>query len=194
MLWLQRSWVIAIAGSALLPGAASSQAKVLSTVSSPPIATAAVAGAISVNIASGAIQSLSGVVDNTPNNFPSTVGITLTWDLAPSTGAVQVIGYFSNPAAAMTSGPVSIPSSWIRGRVLTTGVQGAPTTYTAFTQSGAGGVGSAGGSLLLFSQPILGYSKTGTQTVDLQLQLDLTGRTLTTGSYSGTLNIRAVSQ
>jgi len=123
-----------------------------------------------------------------------TVGITLTWDLAPSTGAVQVIGYFSNPAAAMTSGPVSIPSSWIRGRVLTTGVQGAPTTYTAFTQSGAGGVGSAGGSLLLFSQPILGYSKTGTQTVDLQLQLDLTGRTLTTGSYSGTLNIRAVSQ
>ena len=58
-----------------------------------------------MNIASGAIQSLSGVVDNTPNNFPPTVGITLTWDLAPSTGAVQVIGYFSNPAAAMTSGP-----------------------------------------------------------------------------------------
>lgn len=48
--------------------------------------------------------------------------------------------------------------------------------------------------MLLFTQPILGYSKTGTQTVDLQLQLDLTGRTLTTGSYSGTLNIRAVSQ
>jgi hypothetical protein len=192
-MWLQRSWVIAIAGSALLPGAASAQAKVVSTVNSPPMA-AAVAGAISVNIASGAIQSLPGIVDNAPNNFPSTVGITLTWDLAPSTGAVQVIGYFSNPAAAMTSGSVSIPSSWIRGRVLTAGVQGAPTTYTAFTQSGAGGVGSAGGSLLLFSQPILGYSKTGTQTVDLQLQLDLTGLTLAAGSYSGTLNIRAVSQ
>jgi len=192
-MWLQRSWVIAIAGSALLPGAASSQAKVLSTVSSPLIAAAAT-GTISVSIASGAIQSLSGVVDNAPNNFPSTVGITLTWDLAPSTGDVQVIGYFSNPTAAMTSGPVSIPSSWMRGRVLTTGVQGAPTTYTAFTQSGAGGVGSAGGSLLLFRQPILGNSKTGTLTVDLQLQLDLTGRTLAAGSYTGTLNIRAVSQ
>jgi len=193
-MWLQRSWVIAIAGSALLPGAASSQAKVLSTVSAAPMAVTAAAGAISVNIASGAIQSLSGVVDNAPNNFPSTVGVTLTWDLAPSTGAVQVIGYFSNPTVAMTSGPVSIPSSWIRGRVLTAGVPGAPTAYTAFTQSGAGGVGSAGGSLLLASQPILGYSKTGSLTLDLQLQLDLTGRTLAAGSYSGTLNIRAVTQ
>ena len=193
-MWLQRLWVIAIAGSALLPGVASSQAKVLSTVSSQPMAVAAAAGAISVNIASGAIQSLSGVVDNEPNNFPSSVGITLTWDLAPSTGAVQVIGYFSNPAVAMANGPVSIPSGWIRGRVLTAGVHGAPPTYTPFTQNGAGGVGSAGGSLLLFSQPILGYSKTGTLTVDLPLQLDLTGRTLAAGSYSGTLNIRAVSQ
>jgi len=178
----------------LLPGAASSQAKVLSTVSPAQAAVTTAAGTISVNISSGAIQSLDGVIDNTPNNFPSTVGISLTWDLTPSTGAVQVIGYFSNPAVAMTSGPVSIPSSWIRGRVLTAGVQGAPTTFTAFTQTGAGSVGSAGGSLLLFSQPILGYSKAGTQAVDLQLQLDLTGRTLGAGSYSGTLNIRAVSQ
>jgi len=193
-MWLQRSCVIAIAGSVLLPGAASSQAKVLSTVSPAQAAVTTPAGTISVNISSGAIQSLDGVIDNTPNNFPSTVGISLTWDLTPSTGAVQVIGYFSNPAVAMTSGPVSIPSSWIRGRVLTAGVQGAPTTFTAFTQTGAGSVGSAGGSLLLFSQPILGYSKAGTQAVDLQLQLDLTGRTLGAGSYSGTLNIRAVSQ
>jgi hypothetical protein len=167
---------------------------VLSTVSSPSAAVATAAGTISVNIASGAIQSLTGVIDNATNDFPSTVGITLTWDLVPSTGAVQVIGYFTNPAVAMTSGPVSVPSSWIRGRVMTAGVQGAPTTYTPFSQSGAGGVGSAGGSLTLFSQPILGYSKAGTQTVDLQLQLDLTGRTLAAGSYSGTLNIRAVSQ
>jgi len=193
-MWLQWSCVIAIAGSVLLPGAVRSQAKVLSTVSPTQAVAAAATGSISVNIAAGAIQSLNAIVDNTPNNFPSTVGISLTWDLTPSTGSVQVIGYFSNPAGAMTSGPVSIPSSWILGRVLTAGVPGAPTTFTAFTQSGAGGVGSAGGSLLLFSQPILGYSKTGTLAVDLQLQLDLTGRSLAAGSYSGTLNIRAVSQ
>ena len=67
-------------------------------------------------------------------------------------------------------------------------------SFTAFTQNGVGGVGTAGASLSLFTQPVLGYSKTGTQTIDLQLQLDLVGRVLTAGSYSGTLNIRAVTQ
>jgi hypothetical protein len=193
-MWLLRSCLVAIASSALVSGVAKPQAKVLSTVSSLPTAAAALADAISVSIGSGAIQSLSNVTDNAQNTFPSTISITMTWDLHPSTGSVEVLGYFSNPASAMTSGPVSIPSSWIRGRVLTAGVTNAPTTYTAFTQNGVGGVGAAGGSLLLFSQPVLGYSKTGARTVDLQLQLDLTGRVLTPGSYSGTLNIRAVSQ
>jgi len=193
-MWLQRSCGIALVGSVLFPGVASSQARVLSTVSPAPAVAAAAASAISVSVASGAIQSLPAIVDNVPNNFPSTVGITLTWDLAPSTGSVQVIGYFTNPAVAMTSGPVSIPSSWIRGLVMTAGAPGAPTAYTAFTQSGTGGAGSSGGSHVLLNQPILGYSKTGTLTVDLQLQLDLTGRTLAAGSYSGTLNIRAVTQ
>lgn len=191
---LVRPLLVALASSALLAGLASAQPRVQSTVSTLPIASAALAGAISVSVTGGATQALSGVVDNAPNTFPSPVSITLTWDLHPSTGSVQVLGYFADPTAAMTSGPVSIPSSWLKGRVLTAGAQSAPTTYTAFTQTGTGGVGSAGGSLLLFSQPILGYSKTGTRTVDLDLQLDLTGRTLSAGSYSGTLNIRAVSQ
>jgi hypothetical protein len=109
---------------------------VLSTVSSIPTAAVALAGAISVSVGSGAIQSLSNVTDNAPNPFPSGVSVTLTWDLTPSTGSVQVLGYFANSAAAMTSGQASIPSSWIQGRVLTTGAQDAPTTYTAFTQNG----------------------------------------------------------
>jgi hypothetical protein len=193
-MWLVRPLLVALASSVLLTGASSAQTRVQSTVSTLPIASAALAGAISVSVTAGATQTLSSIVDNAPNAFPAPVSITLTWDLLPQTGSVQVLGYFANPAAAMTSGPVSIPSSWLKGRVLTAGAQSAPTTYTAFTQSGTGGVGSAGGSLLLFSQPILGYSKTGTRTIDLDLQLDLTGRTLSVGSYSGTLNIRAVSQ
>ena len=193
-MWLLRSCLVAVASAALFTRVASPQGRVLSTVSSLPTAAAALANAISVSVGSGAIQALPSVVDNAPNPFPSPVSISLTWDLHPSTGAVKVFGYFTNPAAAMTSGPVSIPSSWISGRVLTAGAQGAPTTYTPFTQNGVGGVGTSGGSLLLFSQPVLGYSKTGTTTVDLQLQLDLTGRVLSAGSYSGTLNIRAISQ
>ena len=193
-MWLLRSCLVAIASSALFTGVASPQARVLSTVSSLPAVAAAAANAISVSVGSGAVQSLASVTDNTPNTFPTPVSITLTWDLHPSTGSVQVLGYFANPAAAMASGPVSVPSSWLRGRVLTAGTPGAPTSFTAFTQNGVGGIGTAGGSLTLATQPVLGYSKTGTLTFDLQLQLDLTGRVLTPGSYSGTLNIRAVTQ
>src|SRR5690349_11280230 len=189
-----RSSIAQCVGSALLAGVASAQASVRSTVNTLPTASAAVAGSIAVSIGAGAIQSLGNITDNVANNFPSPVSITLTWDLHPSTGAVQVLGYFVDPTAAMRSGPVSIPSSWLKGRVLTAGAPGAPTSYTAFTQNGVGGAGTAGGSLSLLTQPILGYSKTGTVSFDLQLQLDLTGRVLTPGSYSGILNIRAVTQ
>jgi hypothetical protein len=167
---------------------------VQSTVSAIPTVAATAANAISVSVSAGATQTLASVTDNVPNTFPSPVSITLTWDLVPSTGSVQVLGYFVDPTAAMRSGSVSIPSSWLKGRVLTAGMPAAPTSYTAFTQNGVGGVGTAGGSLSLVTQPVLGYSKTGTLTFDLQLQLDLTGRVLTPGSYSGTLNIRAVTQ
>lgn len=189
-----RSCMVPCVGSALLSGVASAQASVHSTVSVPPAAAAAAAGSIAISITSGAIQSLGNVTDNAANNFPSPVSISLTWDLHPSTGAVQVIGYFTDPMAAMTSGPATIPSSWIKGRVMTAGAIGAPTTFTAFTQNGVGGIGTAGASLSLLTQPVLGYSKTGTQTIDLELQLDLIGRSLSAGAYTGTLNIRAVTQ
>ena len=189
-----RSCVATCGCSALLAGVVSAQASVHSTVSALPTASAALAGSIAISLGAGTVQSLGNVTDNVVNDFPSEVSITLTWDLHPSTGNVQVIGYFTNPTAAMTSGPVSIPSSWLKGRVTTPGAPGAPTTFTAFTQNGAGGIGAAGASLALLTQPVLGYSKTGTQTIDLQLQLDLVGRVLTPGAYSGTLNIRAVTQ
>jgi hypothetical protein len=189
-----RSCLLACAGSMLLIGVTGAQASVQSTVSALPTVSATIAGSIAVSVNAGTLQALGNVSDNVANSFPSPVSISLTWDLHPATGAVHVIGYFSNPAAAMNSGPASIPSSWLEGRVLTAGVQDAPTTFTAFTQNAVGGVGIVGGSLLLATQPILGYSKTGTLTFDLELQLDLTGRVLTPGAYSGTLNIRAVTQ
>jgi len=191
---LVRPCIATLVGSMLLSGVASAQASVQSTVSAIPIASAALAGSIAVSVDAGAIQALGNVSDNVVNSFPSPVSITLTWDLQPSTGAVQVIGYFSDPAAAMISGSASIPSSWLKGRVATAGVQGAPTTFTAFTQNAVGGVGIPGGSLSLATQPVLGYSKTGTLTLNLDLQLDLTGRVLAAGTYSGVLNIRAVTQ
>jgi len=189
-----RSCIPAFAGSMLLTGAAGAQAGVRSTVSALPTASAEITGSIAVSVSAGAIQALGSVSDDVATSFPFPVGITLTWDLHPSTGSVQVIGYFSDPSAAMTSGPASIPSSWLKGRVLTAGTPGAPTAFTAFTRSAVGGIGMPGGSLSLATQPVLGYSKTGTLTFDLELQLDLVGRVLTPGAYTGILNIRAVTQ
>ena len=92
---------------------------------------------------------------------------------------------------ALVAGTATIPSAWMRGRVAT----GSPTAFTAFTQGAVNGVGTAGGSLLLFQFSILGNNRRGTRTDALELQLDLTGRpTLTPGTYAGTLNIRAVAQ
>jgi hypothetical protein len=194
-MWLLRSCLVAIASSALLTGVAIAQPRIQSTVNPLPEVAAAAAGMVSISVGSGATQLLGAVTDNAPNNFPSPVSITLTWDLLPQTGTVDVVGYFTSASAAMTSGPVSIPASWIKGRVLPTGnLQNTPTTFTPFTQNAIGGIGSAGGSLRLFSQPVLGYSKTGSVTVNLDLQLDLTGQVLTAGTYSGTLTIRAVTQ
>ena len=188
-----RSWLPALAGSLLLAGASPGQTAVPSTVSTTPVA-AEMASFISIAINAGAGQTIANVTDNVVNSFPTPVTITLTWELHPATANVQVIGYFANPAMAMSSGSIGIPSSWIKGRVPTADVVGAPTTFTAFTQNGIGGVGTTGGSLALMTQPVLGYSKTGSKTIDLELQLDLVGRALTPGAYTGTLNIRAVTQ
>ncbi|HLQ21868.1 MAG TPA: hypothetical protein VK132_01615, partial [Gemmatimonadales bacterium] len=66
---------------------------------------------------------------------------------------------------------------------------------TAFTQNAVGGIGSAGGSLRLFSINISGPNKTATRTDNLNLQLDLTGAgSQRPGTYTGTLNIEAVTQ
>jgi hypothetical protein len=188
-----RSCVPVLAGSLLFASASVGQTVVQSTVSTPAM-SAAMANFISIAVNAGATQTIANVADSVVNAFPAPVTITLTWDLHPSTANVQVIGYFANPAMAMSSGSVGIPSSWIKGRVLTADVVGAPTTFTPFTQNAVGGVGTTGGSLALMTQPVLGFSKTGSKTINLELQLDLVGRVLTAGTYMGTLNIRAVTQ
>ena len=57
----------------------------------------------------------------------------------------SLYGYFASASAALSGGsPVTnIPTSAVLGKVPT----GSPTTFTAFTQSGGGGIGTAGGSL-----------------------------------------------
>jgi hypothetical protein len=91
----------------------------------------------------------------------------------------------------MVGGGTQIPSSRLQGR-MTTGI---PAAFTAFTQNGLGGVGSAGGSLRLFSLNINNGNRRSNRTDNLDLRLDLVGfPPLPAGTYTGVLNIRLVTQ
>jgi hypothetical protein len=153
---------------------------------------AAAASALVVTVQSGAIQTIAGLTDNAINNFPAPVVIQTEWDVSPGqTNTVNLVAYFSLPAQALISGVTPIPSSRVLGRMTT----GLPTVFTAITQNGLGGVGPAGGSLRLFSVNISGGNKNASRTDNLDLQLNLVGLPpLPAGTFTGVLNIRAVTQ
>jgi len=161
------------------------QARVISLAATSP-------SALSVTVTSGGSQTIATVTDNATNNFPTPVVIQTGWDVNPGqTNTMNLVAYFTTPAQAMVGGTTQIPSSRILGRMVT----GVPTSFTAISQNGIGGVGSAGGSLLLFSEVITGANKNATRTDNLDLQLNLVGfPTLAPGSYTGVLNLRAVTQ
>ncbi len=191
-----RSWLrLCLSGVFIATGTAQAAAQV-GTVSNAQVISLAAAkdGRLSVAVTSGATQTLASFTDNTINNFPSPVVIQTQWDLNPGqTGSVRLIAWFVTPAQALfnAAAGTAIPSSRMFGRVAT----GVPVTFTAFSQNPVGGVGSAGGSLQLLNVNITGPNKTATRTDNLQLQLNLTGApVLPPGTYSGTLNIQAVTQ
>jgi hypothetical protein len=147
-------------------------------------------GTLTVGVLSGMVQNLPNVADNALNNWSTPVVIITQWNLNPGqTNTVNLMAYFTTPAQALV-GSVLIPSSRVRGQMPT----GLPVAFTAFTQNAVGGIGTAGGSLRLFSQTITGINKNSSRTDNLNLQLDLTGMVLAPGTYTGTLNIRAVTQ
>jgi hypothetical protein len=163
----------------------SSQAQIISLAALSP-------GTLTVTVTSGAVQNIASIADNAVNSFPSAVVIQTAWNVTPGqTNTVNLVAYFSLPAQAMVGGAAQIPSSRVLGRMST----GIPTTFTAITQNGVGGVGTAGGSLRLFSVNIGGGNKDASRTDNLDLQLDLVGfPTLPAGAYAGVLNLRAVTQ
>jgi hypothetical protein len=163
----------------------SAQAQVISLAASAP-------SSLTITVVSGAAQTIVGVADGVATNFPTPVVIQTAWNLNPGqTVTLDLVAYFSVPAQAMVGGSILIPSSRILGRMIT----GIPATFTAITQNGIGGVGSAGGSLQLFGMNIGGANKNASRTDNLDLQLNLVGfPSLPAGVYAGVLNLRAVTQ
>lgn len=153
-------------------------------------AIAAAANALTIRINSGATQAIGTIVDNSVNTFPSPVNITTEWTLSATT-LIDLVAYFSSSTAALASGSAAIPSSLVAGRMSSGRVR----SFTAFTQNGVGGIGTAGASLHLFRQVVLaGINTTGARTDNLELQIDLRGAPiLATGTYRGTLVLRAIA-
>lgn len=188
-----RTLPVAVAALTIIAAKASAQAGLTSNVDNVSL-SAVKSSSLTVTVNSGNSQSIASITDNAVNNFSSAVNITTAWDINPSAAAVTLVGYFATPASALTNGSFNIASSLVKGMVTTAGAPGAPTSFTAFTGSAVGGVGTAGGSLTLFSETITAANKKSNRTIDLSLQLDLTGQTTTPGTYTGTLNLRAVTQ
>lgn len=175
---------LVLAAAALGAGAAEAQVGLTSNVAQVSI-NATKNSTLSVAVTSGATQTLATLTDNAANNFATPVAVTTTWDL--NTGAsVSLVGWFGTAANALVSGGNSIPSSWVKAS-LNGGA------YNAFNQNAVAGVGSAGGSLQIFSQAT-NPPLAGSRNDNLGLQIDLTGQTLVPGTYAGTLNLQAVVQ
>ena len=188
-----RTLPVAAATLAVFASVASAQAGLTSNTETVSL-SATKSTSLTVTVNSGASQSIASITDNAVTNFPSAVNSTTAWDINPSAAAVTLVGYFTSATAALTNGSFNIPTSQVKGRVPTAGAPNAPTSFTAFTGGAVGGVGTASGSLTLFSETINGTNKKSSRTIDLELQLDLTGQTTTPGTYTRTLNLRAVTQ
>lgn len=120
------------------------------------------------------------------------VAMTTSWVMKGSRSSVTLTGYFSSAAQAMAgtgSSPAYIPTSEILGQVTT----GAPTTFTAFTQTPTGSaLGTAGASLVLFTQAISGTNRASSRNDNLNLEINLTAQPqLPADTYTGTLNLQA---
>jgi len=180
-------------GVLLMLGAPDAKAQAGTISAAQVIALAATkTSQLTVTIGSGAVQSIPSLTDNAVNLFPTPAVITTSWDVNPGqTSTVNLMAWFTTPAQALTGGSTQIPSSRVLGRVTT----GLPVAFTAITENAVGGIGTAGGSLRLFSQNISGPTKKASRTDNLELEIDLVGfPTLAPGTYTGTLNIQAVTQ
>jgi hypothetical protein len=151
-------------------------------------------GAITVTVQSGGVQSIPSLTSNAINAFPSPVQIFTQWDIRPNTGsALSLVAYFSSPAQALTTGATNIPSSRIEARMTT----GAVPAFTPITSNGVATLGTAGGSLVLWTNNCFATSnaascRRSSRTDQLDLRLNLTGLALPPGTYAGTLTLRAV--
>ncbi len=149
------------------------------------------ANSVSLMVASGASQSIPALLNGQVNGFPAPVRLTTQWEVTSIVSVIDLVGYFTTPSSALSSGAASIPSSRVEGRMTT----GRVATFAPFTQDPVGGQGVVGGTLHLFRQLIIApFNGTGQRTDQLDLRLNLQGQpALAPGTYTGTLTLRVTA-
>jgi hypothetical protein len=157
--------------------------------------TATKRASVGIALPGGSAASLPGGLLDGPNDF-APLPVVTTWNVDPArTAAVTLAAFFDAPERALAGTDGAIPASHVFGRVAT----GGPKSFAPFTGpavvSGSGMVAVAGGTLVLFAQPISSANAVGGRRDELQVRIDLSGLAdLPPGSYSGTLNLVATTQ
>jgi hypothetical protein len=152
-------------------------------------------GSVGITLPAGTTATLPGDLVTGANDF-APLPVVTSWNLDPSrTGAVRLVAFFETPTRALAAELGAIPASSVLGRVPT----GGPKSFAPFTGSpvstAQGPLGAAGGTLVLFAQPIAGGNAVGSRTDELQMRIDLSGLPdLPPGTYTGTLNLVATTQ
>lgn len=190
------AWGLVTLGMALFTGTRAS-AQALSPLQTVALSATKVS-AISLSPTANSTQSIASIADGTITNFgPGPVSISTQWDLNPGLiSSIQLVGYFSSAADALTDGAgTSISSGEVEAQMST--VIGMP--WTKFDQAavtaGSATIGTNGASIKFWEIPIIGLNKKSSRSDELALRLNLTGRAvpLPPGTYAGTLYLRAVA-
>jgi hypothetical protein len=153
------------------------------------------AASVSVALPNGSSAGLPGALVTGPNDF-APIPVTTSWEVDPQrTSAVALVAYFEQPNRALAGPGAAIPSSAVLGQV----PSGGPKSFAPFVGApvsvGTAAAGSAGGTLVLFTQTISGANAVGARTDNLQVRIDLTGSPdLPAGSYTGTLDLLVITQ
>lgn len=181
---MKRTALLLAFTSLVVASAAQAQVGTTSNIANVTL-TATQASTLVVTANTGA-ASIASIASNTTTDFAPAVNVTTAWNLTAG-ATVQLVGYFGTPSQALTDGGTNyIASSRVEGRI------GAD-AFQPFTGAAVGGAGVAGGSLVLFNQAL--GALLGTRTDDINLRLNYTGQPApAAGSYTGTLNLRAVVQ
>jgi hypothetical protein len=188
MTLFSRRHLVATAGLIALVCSISSNAFGQKNSNSASVAiTATMAESLSVSATPGTLNLT--LVQGGTTAASGAVSITTTGLFLPTRANVQLDGYFSSAAAALTDGATpadNIPTSAILGQMTT----GLPTTYTAFT--GTPALGPAGAGLKLFTVPLTAANRAFTRTDNLTLEINTTALPqLPAGTYTGTLTLQA---